>query len=153
MTYKLPFTAISKALYATLNGQGLEWFDSAVPISEIEEYFRSQAEFAYGILGAADMDARDTKTGPVWTMTINLQIYSNYRGRKDVAEKMEALFNRLASGSGKFAMNSSLNADGFTLVDLTIGAVSISLPIVGDAGEWQNGSIDLKIRVGQLKEE
>lgn len=153
MTYKLPFTAISKALYATLNGQGLEWFDSAVPIAEIEDYFRSQTEFAYGILGAADMDARDTKTGPVWTMTINLQIYSNYRGRKDVAEKMEALFNRLASGSGKFAMNSSLNADGFTLVDMTIGAVSISLPIVGDAGEWQNGSIDLKIRVGQLKED
>lgn len=153
MTYKLPFSAISKALYATLNGQGLEWFDSAVPITEIEDYFRSQTEFAYGILGAADMDARDTKTGPVWTMTINLQIYSNYRGRKDVAEKMEALFNRLASGSGKFAMNSSLNADGFTLVDLTIGAVSISLPIIGDYGEWQNGNVTVKIRVGQLKEE
>lgn len=153
MTYKLPFTAISKALYATLNGQGLEWFDSAVPISEIEDYFRSQAEFAYGILGAADMDARDTKTGPVWTMTINLQIYSNYRGRKDVAEKLEAVFCRLASPDGRAALNASLNADSFTLVGLTIGAVSISLPIVGDAGEWQNGSINLKIRVGQLKED
>jgi hypothetical protein len=153
MTYKLPFTAISKALYATLNGQGLEWFDSAVPISEIEDYFRSQAEFAYGILGAADMDARDTKTGPVWTMTINLQIYSNYRGRKDVAQKLEATFCLLASPEGRAALNKSLNDDGFTLVDLTIGAVSISLPIVGDAGEWQNGSINLKIRVGQLKED
>ncbi len=153
MTYKLPFTAISKALYATLNGQGLEWFDSAVPITEIEDYFRSQAEFAYGILGAADMDARDTKTGPVWTMTINLQIYSNYRGRKDVAEKLEATFCRLVSSDGRAALNASLNADSFTLVDLTIGAVSISLPIVGDAGEWQNGSITLKIRVGQLKED
>lgn len=153
MTYKLPFTAISKALYATLNGQGLEWFDSAVPIAEIEDYFRSQTEFAYGILGAADMDARDTKTGPVWTMTINLQIYSNYRGRKDVAEKLEATFCRLVSSDGRAALNASLNADSFTLVDLTIGAVSISLPIVGDAGEWQNGSINLKIRVGQLKED
>lgn len=153
MMYKLPFTAISKALYATLNGQGLEWFDSAVPITEIEDYFRSQAEFAYGILGAADMDARDTKTGPVWTMTINLQIYSNYRGRKDVAEKLESTFCRLASQEGRAALNKSLNDDGFNLVDLTIGAVSISLPIVGDAGEWQNGSINLKIRVGQLKED
>lgn len=153
MTYKLPFTAISKALYATLNGQGLEWFDSAVPITEIEDYFRSQAEFAYGILGAADMDARDTKTGPVWTMTINLQIYSNYRGRKDVAEKLEATFCRLVSSDGRAELNASLNTEGFTLVDLTIGAVSISLPIVGDAGEWQNGSINLKIRVGQLKED
>lgn len=153
MTYKLPFTAISKALYATLNGQGVEWFDSAVPITEIEDYFRSQAEFAYGILGAADMDARDTKTGPVWTMTINLQIYSNYRGRKDVAEKLEATFCRLVSSDGRAALNASLNTEGFTLVDLTIGAVSISLPIVGDAGEWQNGSINLKIRVGQLKED
>lgn len=153
MTYKLPFSAISKALYATLNGQGLEWFDSAVPIAEIEDYFRSQAEFAYGILGAADMDARDTKTGPVWTMAINLQIYSNYRGRKDVAQKLEATFCRLVSTDGREALNASLNTDGFTLVDLTVGAVSISLPIVGDAGEWQNGSIDLKIRVGQIKEE
>ena len=153
MTYKLPFTAISKALYATLNGQGVEWFDSAIPISEIEEYFRSQAEFSYGILGAADMDARDTKTGPVWEMAINLQIYSNYRGRKDVAEKLEATFCRLVSPDGREALNASLNTDSFTLVNLTIGAVSISLPIVGDAGEWQNGSINLKIRVGQLKED
>ena len=128
MTYKLPFTAISKALYATLNGQGLEWFDSAVPIAEIDDYFRSQAEFAYGILGAADMDARDTKTGTVWTMTINLQIYSNYRGRKDVAEKLEATFCRLASQEGRAALNKSLNDDGFTLVNLTIGAVSHLLP-------------------------
>lgn len=153
MTYKLPFSAISKALYATLNGQGLEWFDSAVPITEIEDYFRSQAEFAYGILGAADMDARDTKTGPVWTMTINLQVYSNYRGRKDVAQKLEATFCRLVSPNGRAALNASLNTEGFTLVDLTIGAVSISLPIVGDSGEWQNGNINLKIRVGQLKED
>ena len=153
MTYKLPFTAISKALYATLNWQGLEWFDSAVPITEIDDYFRSQAEFAYGILGAADMDARDTKTGPVWTMTINLQIYSNYRGRKDVAEKLEATFCRLVSTDGREALNASLNTDGFSLVDMTVGTVSISLPIVGDAGEWQNGSVNLKIRVGQLKED
>ena len=60
MIYKVPFVAISKAVYAVLsdtnNHIGLEWFDSAVPIYEIEDYFKSQAEFAYGIFGAADAD-------------------------------------------------------------------------------------------------
>ena len=93
--------------------------------------------FGRGRYGRAGHEDR-----PVWTMSINLQIYSNYRGRKDVAQKLETTFCRLVSPDGREALNTSLNTDGFNLVDLTVGAVSISLPIVGDAGEWQNGSID-----------
>lgn len=149
MIYKVPFTALTRALYKTLSGQGLEWFDSAVPIHEIEDYFMKQTEFAYGILGAAEADARETKTAPVWSMILNLEIYSNYKGRKVVAEKLEELFNFLSSEAGWKALAENIQDEGFSLSDITVGALSISLPIVGDYGTWQNGGTTLKIRVSQ----
>ena len=105
MIYKVPFVAISKAVYAVLsdtnNHIGLEWFDSAVPIYEIEDYFKSQAEFAYGIFGAADADCTPAKTVAVWDSTLQLEIYSNYKGRKVIAEKLEAVLNYLSRKTRK----------------------------------------------------
>ena len=83
MKYKSPFYPVTKAFYAVTKNSpiGLDWFDSAVPITEIEDYFRKQKEFAYGILGASDADC--TATAPdmaSWNMSLQLEIYSNYKG-------------------------------------------------------------------------
>ena len=52
MIYKAPFYAMQKAVYAALSqsDSGLQWYDSAVPIEEIAELHKNQAEFAYGIV-------------------------------------------------------------------------------------------------------
>ena len=154
MIYKVPFVAISKAVYAVLsdtnNGIGLEWFDSAVPINEIEDYFKSQAEFAYGIFGAADADCTPAKTVAVWDSTLQLEIYSNYKGRKVIAEKLEAVLNYLSSEAGKNAIQAALNAEGFTLVSMTVNALRINLPIYSDNGVWQSGSTNISFKVNQL---
>ena len=154
MIYKVPFVAISKAVYAVLsdtnNNIGLEWFDSAVPINEIEDYFKRQAEFAYGIFGAADADCTPNKTAAVWDSTLQLEIYSNYKGRKVIAEKLEALLNYLSSDEGTAAVQAALNAEGYALVSMTVGVLRISLPIYSDNGVWQSGNTNISFRVNQL---
>ena len=154
MIYKVPFVAISKAVYAVLsdtnNNIGLEWFDSAVPINEIEDYFKSQAEFAYGIFGAADADCTPNKTAAVWDSTLQLEIYSNYKGRKVIAQKLEAVLNYLSSEDGKSAIQSALNEEGFALISMTVNVLRVNLPIYSDNGVWQSGSTIISFRVSQL---
>ena len=154
MIYKVPFVAISKAVYAVLsdtnNNIGLEWFDSAVPINEIDDYFKSQAEFAYGIFGAADADCTPNKTAAVWDSTLQLEIYSNYKGRKVIAQKLEAVLNYLSSEDGKNAIQSALNTEGFALISMTVNVLRVNLPIYSDNGVWQSGSTNISFRVSQL---
>lgn len=154
MIYKVPFVAISKAVYAVLsdtnNGIGLEWFDSAVPVNEIDDYFKSQAEFAYGIFGAADADCTPNKAAAVWDSTLQLEIYSNYKGRKAVAEKLEAVLNYLSSDAGTAAVQAALNEEGFALISMTVNVLRVNLPIYSDNGVWQSGSTNISFRVNQL---
>lgn len=154
MIYKVPFVAISKAMYVVLsdtnNNIGLEWFDSAVPINEIDDYFKSQAEFAYGIFGAADADCTPNKTAAVWDSTLQLEIYSNYKGRKVIAQKLEAVLNYLSSEDGKSAIQSALNEEGFALISMTVNVLRVNLPIYSDNGVWQSGSTNISFMVSQL---
>ncbi len=155
MIYKAPFTAISTALYSALSSNscpvGLEWFDSSVPIDEIENLFKSQAEFSYGIFGASAADCTDNKTTAVWDATLSVEIYSNYKGRKIVADKLEALLNYLCN-DGYDAIQTSLNTSGFALVNIKVGALRVNLPIYSDNGVWQSGSADISFRLNQLSE-
>ena len=152
MIYKAPFTAITKALYTVLNNNqsvGLDWFDSAVPINEIDDYFKTQAEFAYGIFGQSDADCAPNKLAVVWDGSLQLEIYSNYKGRKVVAQKLEALLNYL-SNDGFAALNTELSKEGYSLVSLTLGALRVNLPMYSDNGIWQSGGTTIRFQLHQL---
>ena len=153
MIYKAPFTAIAKSLYAVLKDNQaimLDWFDSAVPINEIEDCFKNQSEFSYGIFGQSDADCKPNKTAVVWDGSLQLEVYSNYKGRKVVAQNLEALLNYLSSDTGFNALSTALSAEGYALVSLTVGALHVSLPIYGDNGVWQNGGTDISFQLHQL---
>lgn len=156
MIYKTPFTAISKAIYAVLSdansGIGLEWFDSAVPITEIDDYFKTQTEFSYGIFGSADADCVANKDTVVWDSSLQLEIYSNYKGRKILAAKLEAVLNFLSGDEGINALQAALNDEGFALISMTVGPLRVNQPIYSDSGVWQSGGTNVVFRVNQLSE-
>ncbi len=152
--YKVPFVAISTALNTALNDQGcpvgLNWFDSAVPIEEINNYFKTQAEFAYGVFGASDADCTANKTAIVWDTDIQLEVYSNYKGRRVVAEKLDAVLNYISGDAGYYAIQAVLNTAGYALVSMTAGNIGINLPMYGDNGVWQSGGLRLSFKSSQL---
>ncbi|MBQ1576704.1 MAG: hypothetical protein IIZ83_07065 [Oscillospiraceae bacterium] len=154
MIYKAPFTAIITALYGAISPEecpiGIDWFDSAAPIEEIESLFRDQAEFAYGIFGTSDADCTPNKDSAIWEASLRLEIYSNYKGRKVVADKLEALLNYLSSDAGYQAIQTGLNDHGFALVSIRVGGLRVNLPIFSENGVWQSGSTDVVFKLNQL---
>ncbi len=154
MIYKAPFTAITTALYSAVSGDscpiGIDWFDSAIPIEEIEALFRDQEEFAYGVFGASDADCMQNKNAAVWDASMQLEIYSNYKGRKVIADKLEALLNYFSSDEGYNALQRSLNENGFSLVSIRVGGLRVNLPLYSENGVWQSGGTDVVFRLNQL---
>lgn len=154
MIYRAPFTAISTALYSALSAEGcpidMDWFNSSVPIEEIEPLFRDQAEFAYGIFGTSDADCTPNKDSAVWDASMRLEIYSNYKGRKVIADKLEALLNYLSSDEGYNAIQSNLLSFKFSLVSIRVGGLRVNFPIYSENGVWQSGSTDVVFRLNQM---
>ena len=154
MNYKAPFTAISTALYGALSDEdcpiGIDWFDSAVPIEEIESLFRDQTEFAYGVFGTSDADCTPNKDSVIWDASMQLEIYSNYKGRKVIADKLEALLNFLSSQEGYNAIQSNLLSHRFSLVSISVGGLRVNFPIYSENGVWQSGSTNVVFKVNQM---
>lgn len=153
MMYKAPFYAVQKAVYAALQKSdiGLEWFDAAVPIEEIAELHKKQAEFAYGIIGAQTADCTNNKDLTTWDANIRLNIYSNYKGKREIAVSLEKLLNYF-NGDGWDELQKSFKADGYVMIAMTVGALAINTPMYSDIGIWQSGGTQVTFRLNQIEE-
>lgn len=152
MNYKTPFYAVNRALYQTLSQSGkMEWFDSSVPIFEIEDYFKTQEEFSYGIIGAMKADCTPSADMALWMASTDLEIYSNYKGRKSVALKLEELLNFLSSQEGWDALQTALNVNGFKLWKISVDNLRLNLPVYSEKGIWQSGSASVTLSVTQVE--
>lgn len=151
MSYKVPFFAVQSALYSALSGSdiGINWFDAGVSTEEIADFYKDQGEYAYGIIGASDADANANKDAVVWTMNLDLEVYSNYKGRKAVTNTLESLLNFFADSGTWDEMNTNLEPDGFMLVSVTVSRLRVNLPVYGDTGVWQSGATTVRLLVSQ----
>ena len=154
MIYKAPFYAMQKAVYAALSqsDSGLQWYDSAVPIEEIAELHKNQAEFAYGIMGAQDADCDTNKDTAFWNASIRLDVYSNYKGKKVVTKTLETLLNYFCS-AGYDKLQEVFFAEGFVMTSVTVGTLVVNAPMYSDIGVWQSGGTRVTFKLTQLKEE
>lgn len=149
---KVPLYAATMAIYQALSGTratGLEWYEGGTDIEEIENNFKTQAVFSYGILGAADADQND-KVEDVWDYNIQLEIYSNYPGRKEVAQKLQELMAALCTENVWDAIENALAPEGFKIIKMSIGPHRLNLPIRGDNGVWQSGSLNVTMKLNQI---
>lgn len=154
MIYKAPFYAMQKAVYAALSQSDidLQWYDSAVPIEEIAELHKNQAEFAYGIMGTQDADCDTNKDTAFWNASIRLDVYSNYKGKKVVTKTLEALLNYFCS-AGYDKLQEVFCEEGFVMTSVTVGALVVNAPMYSDIGVWQSGGTRLTFKLTQMKEE
>lgn len=151
--YKVPFSAATKALLEVLEScteLGLTWFDGDTSPETVHNSFKRQAEFAYGIFANSDAEVLDnTKSEVLWDFWLDLEIYSNYKGRLVVAQKLEVLLNYLSSDEGFGQLCTKLGDSGYKLLSIDAGKLHISLPIHGEYGLWQNGSVPLVLHLEQ----
>lgn len=154
MRIKTPFYAVMKAVNSALQDEdsGAEWFDGSVEIPEIENYFQNQSEFSYGVIGASEADVLPNMDMEIWDMTVELELYSNYKGKKVIAQKLEALLNYLCTGKAWTLLQTELSKENFKLIDMHVGKLRINLPIFSDKGTWQSGGTDVTFRVSHISE-
>lgn len=63
-------------------------------------------------MGAADADALPNKDTVIWNARLDLEVYSNYQGKKDVSKRLEAVVNHLCSEAAWKAINEALEKRG-----------------------------------------
>ncbi len=145
------YPAIMALYHALKDGAagGLQWFDGGASNEEIEASFRNQSSFFYGIIGAAEADQVDG-VEDIWEVSIQLEIYSNYSGRKIVAQKLQALQTYLCQDAAWLAIESKLLSESFRMISLSIGPHRINQPIFSDAGNWQSGSVNITLKLNQV---
>lgn len=85
----------------------------------------------------------------MWTMNLDLEVYSNYKGRKAVTNTLESLLNFFADSGTWDEMNTNLEPDGFMLVSVTVSRLRVNLPVYGDTGVWQSGATTVRLLVSQ----
>lgn len=149
---KVPLYPGTMALYQALEtGEacGLQWFEGGTDIDEIEDEFREQATFSYGILGAAEADQND-KVSTIWDYSIQLEVYSNYPGRRTVAQKLQELMRFLWQTATWDTIDGLLAPEGFTIISMKIGPHRLNPAIKGGNGSWQSGSVNLVMKLNQI---
>lgn len=146
--YKSPFYAITKATKAALSELGLPWYDSSVPPAQIIGQHKHQDEIIYGILGASQCDTVSNKDTVVWSARIDLEVYSNYKGRLKVSEALEGILNKLETEN---VMGEIFKEEGYVYVSVTVDSLQINQPIFTDIGAWQSGGTSLIFTLQQIK--
>lgn len=151
MIYRAPFYAVSKAVYGAFSSVAgwLQWFDNSVPIDEIEALFKGQANFSYGVFGVASADCQSNKDLAVWDCSLNLDIYSNYKGRKAITKELDNVMNYISSDTGWNALQALFLAENYQLVSINVGALAINPPLYSEVGVWQSGTTTLNFRITQ----
>lgn len=153
MIYNPPFYAVTRAVNQALKAQhDLEWFETNVPMPKIEEHFKNQTEYAFGIFGTSTADCTANKSATVWQTSLFLEIYSNYRGRKVLSIHLARLLNYLSSDEGWEALKQPLAEDGFNLESVSVGTMTINMPVYGESGTWLSGSTTVTFKLTQRKE-
>ena len=152
--FRVPFYPVIKVLLDVLSksGIGLEWFDGAEQPEYINSLFKNQAEIKYGVFGLSDADVRQNKTKIFWDFWLDLEVYSNYQGRKDIAQTLQSLLGYFNSQEAVDALSAGLQAEGYLLTDLEVGKLHMGLPMYNDIGIWQNGSAPVKFLLEQVDE-
>lgn len=145
------YPAIMAVYHALKDGAAgdVRFFDGGTSDEEIEAEFRNQATFFYGIIGAAEADQRDG-VDDIWDVEIQLEIYSNYSGRKIVTQKLQAVQTYLCQAAAWDKIESKLLSEDFTLISISIGSHRINQAIFGEAGVWQNGSVPITLKLNQV---
>ena len=149
--YRLPFYPATKVLQDVFSKSdiGLAWFDGAEQPEQINSLFKNQAEIKYGVFGFSDADVLNNKTVIFWEFWLDLEVYSNYQGRKIVAQTLQKILGYFSSQEAWDALSEGLLAEGYDLKQIDMGKVHMGLPMHNDIGIWQNGSLPVKFLLEQ----
>lgn len=152
MIFKAPLIAFQSELYAMLKNadeMNFDVYDSAMTIAEILNSLKNQETVNYGIIADVSCSPSSAKVDSVmWRVNVRIELFSTYRGRKQVADMINLIGSVATSYQETFDAN--LRAKGYRVIRMEIGESVIGGAIEANGIVWQNGYINLNYQLYQL---
>lgn len=155
MKFTTPFYVFQAELYKLLTNadeMDISIYDSALSLEEINGLLKQQQSVKYGIITDISGTPTSAKVDAIiWKMTVRIELFANYKGRKPVADMITKIGEVATSYLEPFDIN--LSNRGYSVVRMEIGQSIIGSAITDGAIVWQNGYITLNYYLSQLTED
>lgn len=154
MVFAPPYTELQTEFYKLMTNadeMDFEVYDSGMSIQEIMGSLKLMNTINYGII--ADITGTQTaaKTDAIiWQMNIRLELFSNYKGRKQIADMINTVAKVVTTYQNEF--NANLCQKGYFVVRNQIGESAIGSAIGDGNLTWQNGYITITYFLSQLED-
>lgn len=156
MLFKIPLIPFQSELYKLLSDRddGVQFpvFDSGLSLDEILPQLKELAEVEFATVADISCSQSSAKVDVIrWTMSVRIELFSTYKGRKRVAEMMNTVGEVVTKFKRPFGAN--MAAKGYNLVEVTVGESVIGTPVTAGGVTWQNGFITLNYQLAQIMED
>ena len=155
MKFSTPFYVFQSEFFKLMTNadeMDFEIFDSGLSLKEINKLLKQQQTVRYGILTDISGTPTSAKVDAiVWKMTVRIELLTNYKGRKPIAEMITKIGEVATAYLDIFDAN--LSGRGYSVVRMEIGQSVIGSAITDGAITWQNGYITLNYYLSQLTED
>ena len=154
MVFAPPYTELQTEFYKLMTNadeMDFEVYDSGMSIQEIMGSLKLMNTINYGVI--ADITGTQTaaKTDAIiWQMNIRLEMFSNYKGRKQIADMINTVAKVVTTYQNEF--NANLCQKGYFVVRNQIGESAIGSAIGDGNLTWQNGYITITYFLSQLED-
>ena len=154
MVFTTPFFAFQSELYKLLtNADEMDFpvYDSSLSLQDITKQLNFQGEVNYGIITDVTGTPTSAKTDAIiWKMSVRIELFSNYRGRKRIADMITKIGEVTTQYIEPFNINLAKN--NYSVVRMVIGQSTIGPAINDGAINWQNGFINIEYYLSQLED-
>lgn len=141
MIRTVPISIIQEAVYKTLAAciEDYAIIDDSTPFED-----GRMPEKSFGVIGpiTAVPEAAKTDTA-LWTVTVTIDVYSNYPGKKEVNSMVDDIVYVLTAADIAF--------EKYKTLDQTVEMVEVRAEDMESGAIWQHGSIRIIFKVEQEK--
>lgn len=143
MIRNVPLTAVQTAVYKALssNISGYNVYDDSTPFED-GELVANRYLVISETTGKPSSAKRDC---PVWEVTVNINAFSNYHGKKELDEMLDDIVQVL-TGSAELEQ---IDITGYYFHGLEIDMVEAFKEEYEDGSVWQHGVVRVIVKVEQ----
>ena len=154
LVFAPPYTELQSEFYKLMtNADEMDFdvYDSGLSIQEILGSLKNMSSINYGVIADITGNQTAAKTDAIiWQMNIRLELFSNYKGRKKIADMINTVAKVVTQYQDAF--NANLCQKGYFVVRTQIGESAIGSAIGDGNLTWQNGYLTITYFLSQLED-
>lgn len=145
----IPFQSELIKMFTSADEMTFGVYDSALTVEEIMNDLQTLSTVQYGVIADISCTPTSAKADSIrWRVGVRIELFSNYKGRKQIAE----MINTIAMVASKYRLvfDANMQGKGYAVVRASIEESTIGSAVIANSLIWQNGYINLNYELYQL---